>query len=50
MLLIIDAGDGHEVSVRIATSRAGQASIPDSSSKIALGLHRDDTVVLAEQT
>ncbi len=49
VLLIIDAGDGREVSVRIATSRAGQASLPESGSRIALGLHRDDTVVLAEQ-
>jgi putative spermidine/putrescine transport system ATP-binding protein len=49
VLLIIDAGDGHEVSVRIATSRAGQVSIPSSGSQIALGLHRDDTVVLTEQ-
>jgi hypothetical protein len=49
-LLIIDAGEGREVSVRIATNRAGQASLPDSGSQIALGLHRDDTVVLAEQS
>lgn len=49
VLLMIDAGDGREISVRIATSRASQASIPDQGSQIALGLHRDDTVVLAEQ-
>jgi putative spermidine/putrescine transport system ATP-binding protein len=49
VLLIIDSGEGREVSIRIASSRAGQASIPESGSRIALGLHRDDTVVLAEQ-
>ncbi|MFY8038910.1 MAG: TOBE domain-containing protein, partial [Bosea sp. (in: a-proteobacteria)] len=49
VLLIVDAGEGREVSVRIATNRAGQARLPDSGSQIALGLHRDDTVVLAER-
>jgi putative spermidine/putrescine transport system ATP-binding protein len=48
VLLIVDAGDGRDVSVRIASNRAGQATIPDSGSQITLGLHRDDTVVLAE--
>jgi len=49
VLLIIDAGGGLEVGVRIATSRAGQATIVDSGKPIVLGLHPDDTVVLAEQ-
>lgn len=49
LLLMIDAGDGIEVSMRIAANRAGQSNIPEAGRTIALGLHYEDTVVLAEQ-
>jgi putative spermidine/putrescine transport system ATP-binding protein len=46
VLMLVDVGEGREVSVRIPASRAAQSAIPEPGSAIRLGLHRDDTVVL----
>lgn len=48
VLFIVDAGDGGEFSVRVPMSRSAQASMPAVGCEIAMALHRDDAVVLAE--
>ncbi|MBU6378694.1 MAG: ABC transporter ATP-binding protein [Gammaproteobacteria bacterium] len=48
VLLIVDAGNGQEISVRIPMSRAAQAAMPEVGREVDIALHRDDTVVLAE--
>jgi putative spermidine/putrescine transport system ATP-binding protein len=47
VLLIVDTGNGNSISARIPTSRSGQASIPENGNNVSLGLHREDTIVLA---
>ncbi|MFZ4809368.1 MAG: ABC transporter ATP-binding protein [Hyphomicrobiaceae bacterium] len=49
ILLIVDAGDGREINVRVAMSRAAQSTMPEVGREVDIALHRDDTVVLAEQ-
>ncbi len=48
VLVMVDIGEGRQISVRVPTSRAAQAQIPDIGGVINLGLHPDDTIVLAE--
>jgi putative spermidine/putrescine transport system ATP-binding protein len=48
LLLVVDAGDGQEIRVRIAAGRASQADIPAPGGRVALALHRDDAIVLAD--
>ena len=47
LLLVVDAGDGQEIRVRVAAGRASQADIPAPGGRVALALHRDDAIVLA---
>jgi putative spermidine/putrescine transport system ATP-binding protein len=46
VLMLVDIGEGREVSVRIPASRAAQDAIPEPGRPIRLGLHRDDSIVL----
>lgn len=50
ILLIVDAGDGQDINVRVAMSRAAQSAMPEVGREVSIALHRDDTVVLAEGT
>jgi putative spermidine/putrescine transport system ATP-binding protein len=47
VLLIVDAGEGREISVRVPSGRAAQTSLPSIGARVDLALHREDTVVLA---
>jgi putative spermidine/putrescine transport system ATP-binding protein len=48
ILLLVDVGEGREISVRLPASRAAQGAIPEQGRVVRLGLHRDDAVVLPE--
>ena len=47
-LVLVHVGAGQEISVRVPTSRAGAASIPDVAQRIGLGLHAEDTIIVPE--
>ena len=48
LLMQVDLGDGVEVSVRGVTRRDAMAALPEVGGEVALGLHRDDTVLIAD--
>ena len=48
MLLIVDAGGGLELRVRLPADRATQSGVAAIGARVGLALHRDDSVVLAE--
>lgn len=47
-LVLVRVGVDQDISVRVPTSRAGAASIPEVSSRIGLGLHAEDTIIVSE--
>ncbi len=49
VLLILDAGGGLELRVRLQAGRATHPVVARPGERVDLALHRDDTVVLAER-
>ena len=47
-LMYATLDDGTEVAVRGATQRGAMAKMPDVGAKIKLGLHKDDSVLIAD--
>ena len=47
-LVLVRVGADQDISVRVPTSRAGAASIPDIAQRISLGLHAEDTIIVSE--
>jgi putative spermidine/putrescine transport system ATP-binding protein len=47
LLLVVDAGDGQEIRVRVAAGRGNQTGIPALGERVELALHRQDAIVLA---
>ena len=47
VLLLVQTVDGYEITARVPASRSGHASIPSNGNPITLGLHCDDTIILA---
>jgi putative spermidine/putrescine transport system ATP-binding protein len=50
MLLQVDLSDGQQISVRVPTSRASKSVVPEVGQRISLGLHPDDTIIVAGTT
>jgi putative spermidine/putrescine transport system ATP-binding protein len=49
-LVRVDLGDGHQISVRVSTSRAGKSALPEAGRRIGLALHPDDAIIVEETT
>ena len=47
-LVIVRIGADRDISVRVPASRMGAASIPDVATRIVLGLHAEDTIIVPE--
>jgi putative spermidine/putrescine transport system ATP-binding protein len=47
-LMYVALADGAEVGVRGVTRRDAMARVPQVGGKVTLGLHRDDTVLIAD--
>ncbi len=47
-LVLVRVGVDQDIGVRVPTSRAGAASIPDIAQRINLGLHAKDTIIVSE--
>ena len=47
-LVIVRVGADQDISVRVPTSRAGAASVPEVATRIGLGLHAEDTIIVPE--
>ena len=47
-LVIVRVGVDQDISVRVPTSRVGAASIPEVATRIGLGLHAEDTIIVPE--
>lgn len=50
ILLIVGIGDGNEISIRLPASRASLSAMPEVGKDVELALHRDDSVVLADES
>ena len=48
-LMYAELADGTQVAVRGATQRDAMANVPDVGNDVKLGLHRDDSVLIADQ-
>ena len=47
-LVIVRVGGDQDISVRVPTSRMGAASVPKVATRIGLGLHAEDTIIVPE--
>lgn len=50
ILLIAAVGDGHDISIRVPASQAAQSAMPEVGKDVDFAFHRDDTVVLADDS
>ena len=48
VLVLVGLDSGHEIGVRVPASRGSQTGLPTAGSRVGLGLHRDDTLVVPE--
>ncbi len=46
-LVLIEAGNGAHVNVRLSMNRKSRAAIPERGQSIVVGLHPDDTIIVA---
>jgi putative spermidine/putrescine transport system ATP-binding protein len=50
ILLIAAVGDGHDISIRVPASQAAQSAMPEVGKDVDFAFHRDDSVVLADDS
>jgi len=50
VLVQVDLSDDQQISMRVPTSRASKSALPEVGQRISLGLHPDDTIIVAEKT